>query len=248
VSTPSAGETHEEAFERIEASVDRGDADLRELGFWRLLSTVKAEPALAERWAEVAGRIDRKAFEARVRVRVPVWVGNLVLGGGVAVSSSLAALALFLVGSSGGREARPVLAGLALLAAAGGLSLTVHSPTHWLVGRLVGIRFTHYFVSWRPFPPRPGLKAEYASYLRSAPRRRALMHASGAIATKLAPFGVLAALGPFDGYRRLPDWSLWAVTLLGVLQIVSDLAFSIRSSDWKKVRRELRVARNVSRR
>ncbi len=52
-------------FERIEAAVDAGQADLRALGFWRLLARVKADQVLAHHWAEQAGRIDRKAFEAR---------------------------------------------------------------------------------------------------------------------------------------------------------------------------------------
>ena len=66
-------------FERIEAAVDAGQTDLRALGFWRLLAKVKADPVLAHHWAEQAGRIDRKAFEARALLLVPVWFGNALL-------------------------------------------------------------------------------------------------------------------------------------------------------------------------
>jgi hypothetical protein len=69
------------------------------------------------------------------------------------------------------------------------------------------------------------------------------MHASGALATKAAPFALLAALGPLEGYRALPRWSLWAVTLYGVGQVLTDVLFSTKRSDWKKVRRERRLAR-----
>src|SRR5688572_25177525 len=79
MSLPQSAETYEEAFRRIETAVDSGSTDLRALGFWRLLERVKAERHLAQHWAEVAGRIDRKAFESRVRLRIPVWAGNLLL-------------------------------------------------------------------------------------------------------------------------------------------------------------------------
>ncbi|HXF73659.1 MAG TPA: hypothetical protein VNO79_13755 [Actinomycetota bacterium] len=228
----------QEEFARIEAAVDAGRTDLSRLGFWRLVREVKVEPALSHHWAEQVGRIDRKAFERSVPLRVPLWVGNVVLGAGVLVSAALGPTALALAVSG-----RGALAGLALLASAVGLSAAVHSPTHLLVGRLLGIRFTHYFLPTRRFPPFPGVKIDYASYLRAPPGRRALMHASGALATKAAPFALLAALGPLEGYRALPRWSLWAVTLYGVALIVTDVLFSTKRSDWKKVRRERRLAR-----
>ncbi|HXF37194.1 MAG TPA: hypothetical protein VNO17_08445 [Actinomycetota bacterium] len=230
----------QEAFARVEAAVEAGDTDLSRLGFWRLVREVKVDPVLSAHWAEQVGRIDRKAFEARVPLRLPVWAGNLILGAGFVASCGLAALAL---GLARGDPPRPTPAGLLLLASAGGLATTVHCPAHWAVGRLLGIGFTHYFLKLRPFPPRPGLKIDQASYLRTEPGRRALMHASGALATKVAPFALLAALGPLPGYRQLPDWSLWAVTLFGLGQIVTDVVFSRRSSDWMRVRRERMVAR-----
>lgn len=220
---------HQESFERIEASVDAGQTDLRSLGFWRLLATVKADPALAGRWAEVAGRIDRKAFEARVRWRLPVWAGNALLLAGTAVGVAAIGLAV-------GTDSE-AMAGLALLFAAGTWSTTWHDLAHWAVGRLVGIGFTWYFLGAR-FPPSPGLKIDYATYLRAPAAMRAWMHASGAIATKLASFVALA----FWPATESPAWAAWGLVALGVLQIVTDVVFSVRSSDWKKVRRELRVA------
>jgi hypothetical protein len=107
-----------------------------------------------------------------------------------------------------------------------------------VVGRLLGIRFTSYFASLPP-PPLPGLKTDYATYLRASPITRVWMHASGAIATKLAPFLALA-LAPASG---APRWAIAVLLGLGILQIVTDVVFSTRASDWKKVRRELTVAR-----
>jgi hypothetical protein len=218
-----------EAFARIEAAVDGGDGDLRALGFWRLVAGVKRQPAVAERWAEQIGRIDGKAFRAGVRLRAPVWAGNLVLIVGVVVGA---------VGVIVAREAsKAVVAGLALILAGGVWSVSTHCLAHWVVGRLVGMRFSSYFVAG--VPPRPGLKTDYATYLRVDASGRAIMHAAGAIATKLSPFVALL----FWPGTRAPWWAAAALVTLGVLQIVTDVLFSVRSSDWKKVRRERAIAR-----
>lgn len=217
-------------FDRIEAAVDAGDTDLGALGFWRLLRRVKAERALSLHWADQAGRIDRKAFEARVRPRFPVWFGNLVLLVGALAGIAAAAIAV--------DAEDETVAGLALVFAGLAWTVALHSPTHWVVGRLVGIRFTAYFFGG-PFPPRPGVKIDYASYLRASPISRAWMHASGAIATKLAPFLALA----FWPATEAPAWAAIVLVAVGVFQVVSDIVFSTKSSDWKKVRREVRAAR-----
>ncbi|MGZ8628733.1 MAG: hypothetical protein ACXWYN_08420 [Actinomycetota bacterium] len=223
-------ESYQEAFERIEAAVNAGDSDLRALGFWRLLARVKADPALARHWADVAGRIDRTAFERRVRPRFPVWFGNAVLVLGVVVGA--VAVGIAFASASGS------VSGLALLVAGGVWSVAWHDLAHWLAGRLAGIRFTSYFIGG-PAPPRPGLKTDYATYLRATPAARVWMHASGAIATKLAPFAALAFWPATDASA----WAAWGLVALGLFEIAMDVVFSVRSSDWKKVRRELRVAR-----
>jgi hypothetical protein len=231
MSVPETGATYQASFERIEAAVAAGETDLRRLGFWKLVAGVKRDRVLAEHWADIVGRIDRRAFETAVRFRLPVWLGNAVLAVGTLAGA-------FLVGFAVGTD-QAVQAGIALVLAGGVWSVAWHDLAHWVVGRAVGIRFTCYFVGG-PFPPRPGLKSDYATYLRTSPRSRAWMHASGAIATKLAPFVVLA-LWPASG---APWWAAVTLLALGLLQIVTDVLFSVRSSDWKKVRRELRVARD----
>jgi hypothetical protein len=226
-----AESTYQEAFARIEAAVAAGETDLGALGFWRLIGKVKTDPVLAAHWADAAGRIDRAAFAARVRLRVPVWAGNGLLLAGTAAGAVAVGI--------GVTTASPTVAGLALLFAGGAWSVSVHDLAHWLVGRATGIRFTWHYLSTRPFPPRPGLKTEYATYLRASPTGRVWMHASGAIATKLAPFAALA----FWPASAAPAWAAWGLVALGAFEIVMDVLFSVRSGDWKKVRRERRVAR-----
>jgi len=217
-------------FRRIEAAVDAGQSDLRALGFWRLLARVKADQVLAHHWAEHAGRIDRKAFEARTRFRVPVWFGNAVLVVGTLVGAAAVAFAL----TTNSEE----LAGLALIFAALDWSATFHVPAHWLVGRAMGMRFLAYYIR-DLIPPVPGLKIDYATYLRVAPEARAWMHASGAIASKIGPFLALA-FWPASG---APGWAAWAILGYGLLIIGTDVVISTRKSDWKRFRREMRIAR-----
>ncbi len=230
---PQAGESYGDGLARIQAAVDAGDTDLSPLGFWRLVTRLKLDPPAAEEWADRAGRIDRGAFEARVRPLYAVWLGNLVLAFGVFVGAAAAAYGL--------RSDNPTAAGLAFIVAAGAWSASVHDLAHWAAGRLSGIRFLAYFFGG-PFPPRPGLKIDYATYLRASPGARARMHAAGALATKIAPF---VALG-FALAADAPLWSILVIVAVGVFQIVTDILFSTTSSDWKRVRRERAVARELA--
>ncbi len=228
--SPSGGLGAE--LHRIEAAVDAGDTDLRRLGFWRVVGLIKRDDELIERHAEQVGRIDRKAFLARIGFHIPVGLGNAILLVVVAVGGLAAWVA---VESS---PADPTVAGLALLVAAGAWAVGFHSPTHWLVGRLVGIRFTDYFLGGKPIPY-PGLKTDYATYLRADPIRTGVdarvgrrRHEAGAV-----PRARVRAR------RRCPGWAVAALLALGAFQIVTDVVISTKRSDWKKVRRELAVAR-----
>jgi hypothetical protein len=217
------------ALDAVEEAVRTGSTDLTASGFWRVVAQVKRDPRLTEAFADRIGRIDADAFRARVKPLFPVWLGNLVLLGVVVGGAGAVAVAARTEG---------VIAGLALVAAAGAWSLGIHAPAHWAFGRLVGIRCVAYFFGGPP-PPRPGLKTDYATYLRTPAARRAWFHASGAIATKAAPF-VALALAPATA---APAWAAVIVLGLGILQIVTDAVFSVEVSDWKRFRREMAIAR-----
>jgi hypothetical protein len=230
VNVPAPIEDYRDAFARIEAAVAEGETDLAALGFWRLLSKVKRDPVLSSHWADAAGRIDRVAFESRVRLRFPIWFGNAVLVGATAAGVAAVIIAV--------QTTSPTVAGLALVFAAADWSASVHGLAHWLAGRAARIRFTSYFFD-RPFPPTPGLKTDYATYLRASPEARAWMHASGAIASKISPLVALA----FWPATVAPVWAALVIAAYTLLLVVIDVIYSVRYSDWKKVRRELRVAR-----
>ncbi|MEP6757586.1 MAG: hypothetical protein ABJB55_00155 [Actinomycetota bacterium] len=220
-------------LERIEAAVAAGDRDLRSLGFWKVIGAIKRDRAAIVRHADQAGRIDTAAFRAGVRTRVRPWigvVGMLVLSAAGVVGVALAA------------TWTDAWAGLALLGAGVAWSIGWHLPAHAFVGWLAGIRYTDAFLGGPP-PPRPGIKTDYATYLKAEPSMRAWFHASGAIATKLAPF-VALALWPST---NAPMWSAWALLAVGAIQIGTDVTLSTKSSDWKKFRRERTVAKNLQR-
>jgi hypothetical protein len=218
------------SLDRIEAAVAAGNRDLRALGFWAIVAAVKLDRASVDAHADQIGRVDTAAFRAGVRLRAPVWLGNTLLLLATAAGAAAVALSFALD--------RPTWKGIALVAAGAIWSVSLHSPTHWLVGSLVGIRWTDYFLGGPP-PPRPGLKSDYGTYLRADPVSRAWMHASGAVATKLAPFLALAFWPASDA----PAWAGVVLAALGVLQIATDVAFSTKTSDWKKFRREKAIAR-----
>ena len=218
------------SIERVLAECERQpDPDLARLGFWKAVAAVKRDRALVDRHADRIARIDRAAFERSVPLRFPIAVGLAVDLLGVVIAIGLLALSASL--TSRGRD-------LVFLVAFGGLLVATHTLAHWAVGSLAGIRFTHWFAV-PPKRPQPGFQIDYASYLRAPARARAWMHASGAIVTKILPF----ALVPLAVGIGVDALAVWALLVIGVLQIATDAIWSVRASDWKKFRREMRAAR-----
>ena len=206
-----------------------GRPDLRALGFWRAVAAVKRRPELVDRYATRIAAIDRAAFRRHVRLAFPVAVGVILLDLGL--FGGLLLLGIAMLVDHPWRE-------IIVLVAAGAIDVTTHGLAHLAVGTVVGIDFTDWFVDL-PKRPQPGFKIDYASYLRASPRQRAWMHAAGAIATKLVPFLVI----PYALAIGTDLWAVLALLALGVVQVGFDVLYSVRSSDWKKFRREMRLAR-----
>jgi hypothetical protein len=218
------------ALESCERELAAGRTpDLRALGFWRAVAAVKRHPELVDRYATRIATIDRAAFRRHVRLALPVALGVILLDLGL--FGGLLLLGIATVVAHPWRE-------IIVLVATGALDLTTHGLAHLAVGTLVGINFTDWFVDL-PKRPQPGFKIDYASYLRASPRQRAWMHAAGAIATKFTPFLVI----PYALAIGTDTWAVLALLALGIVQILFDVLFSVRASDWKKFRREMRLAR-----
>lgn len=220
-----------------------GKPDLKRLGFWKAVGAVKRDRALVDRYADRIGAIDRKSFERRVALRFPAALGvafdvfQLALGIGL-IGLVLGAAAPLELIYRPPAWATPPWRELIFLAGMGAILVASHTLTHWVFGTLAGIRFTHWFAV-PPFKPQPGFKIDYASYLRTRAMSRAWMHASGAIVTKLVPF----AAYPFALQAGLDPWAIWLILGIGVLQVATDALWSVKASDWKKFKREMRAAR-----
>jgi hypothetical protein len=229
-----AGEKIEGALWKIEGEVAKGNYDLKGMGVWGLVGEVRRDLRLAERFAERIAQVDRLAFEKTVNfgLTAPVWLGNLLELAGTAVG--LGAI-LFALGEEGNIQ------GIGLVAGAGILMGTLHPLAHYVVGRALGITFTNYFLN-APLKVQPCVKTDYATYLRVAPLRRAAMHAAGALATKLVPILALAMAVVLGA----PGWSILALAVFSIVPIVTDVFFSTKIGDWKRVLREVRAHRRAT--
>lgn len=222
----------ENVLEACERKLSAGESiDLGSQGFWKAVGRVKRDPVLVERYADRIGEVDRKAFERWARFSFPIRLGETLLWLGTLMSLAIVAIGYYV---------DEPWNGLLLVAGTGGLLVTTHGLGHLIVGRIVGMRFTHWFIADLT-RPQPGVKTDYASYLRTPARRRAWMHASGALTTKAMPFLMLgAALG-----MEAPAWAWFVLVGIGALTITTDITMSVKRSDWKKFSREMAIAREL---
>ncbi|HEX9854500.1 MAG TPA: hypothetical protein VGC47_04240 [Acidimicrobiia bacterium] len=218
-------------LEAAERSVFAGSG-LSGTRFWGAVALVKADRPLVDRYADRIAAIDQEALQRWAMLTVPLGLGTTLM--------SIATLAgLALVGWTYALDGLPAVAVFAV--GLGALLVTTHGLAHLVVGRLAGIRFTTWFVGPLSVPLTGGVKIDYGTYLRAAAKRRAWMHASGAIVTKLVPFALVGAAIAAD----LPAWAVWGVIALGVANVVLDLVWSTKRSDWKRFRREMTFARSA---
>jgi hypothetical protein len=220
----------EQTLAACEQQLQAGETpDLRVAGFWRAVAAVKRRRELVDRYAARIAAIDRQVFRRRVRLTFPVTLGVIALDLGL-----VGGVVLLVIAMGVDHPWRDLL----VLVAAGALDVTTHGMSHLAVGSFVGIDFTDWFIDL-PKRPQPGFKIDYASYLRASPRQRAWMHAAGAIATKVTPFLVIL----YAVVIGAATWAVLVLLALGVIQIATDLLFSVKTSDWKKFRREMGLAR-----
>lgn len=166
-------------------------------------------------------------------LRIPVWAGNLIslallgLGGLLLLTAKTGTLfGLNLLAFQ-----TPLLnfAIAAALLLGGGLLLWVfsHSIAHWFAGRLLGVRFTHYFVGTTPVARLlplpdllqellvvPGIAIDAESKRRVSPRRMAAMYAAGPVVSTLF---VVAAAG-FAATVAIPAFHLFGLPLHTLLK------------------------------
>jgi hypothetical protein len=214
----------EAVLAKAEARVSEGGG-LDGIGFWPAVARVKGNRELAERYGARIAAIDDAAFRQWAVLVVPFVPGAILAS--IAAVAGVAAIgwSYYLDGL-----VAVVVFYLGLVA----LFPSTHALAHLLVGRLLGIGFTAWFVgSWRR--PQPGIKFDYESYLLAPARHRAWMHAAGAITTKLLPLALLGAAVA----AGLPTWAVWGLVVVFVVSVLFDVFWSTKSSDWKRFKREM---------
>jgi hypothetical protein len=217
----------EQALAAAEAQVASGHG-LSGTGFWRAVATVKRDSELVERYADRIAAVDQAAFAQWALVTVPMATGTLLAFLGTAAG-------LILVSVTYQLDGFPAV--LVFYLGFGTLLASTHALGHLIVGRILNIGFTRWFVASLS-RPQPGVKIDYSTYLRAPARSRAWMHISGAIITKIIPFALLGAASA----AGLPTWAVLGLAVIGVVMIITDVVWSTSSSDWMKFRREMKFA------
>ena len=200
--------------------------DIKGHRFWKAVAAVKADDSLVSRYAERMGVIDHAAFKSWALYTVPSTTGTTLM-----VVATILGLAIILAGY----YVDDPWNGVALVLGTAVLLVSTHGLTHMTVGRIQGMQFSNWFIGTIS-RPQPGVKIAYTSYLHTPARSRAWMHASGAIVSKLLPFLLLGAAWGMEA----PAWSWWVLIIIGIGQILTDVFWSTKASDWKKYRREMK--------
>ena len=222
-----SSESIEASLLAAEGAVERGEG-LRGTGFWKAVGRVKGNSELVDRYADRIAAIDEKAHANWAILRIPVGLGT-----GLAVLATVVGVVLMFWSVNLGGAA----GGLMLLVGMGVVLTATHGLAHLALGRLFGIHFTSWFVGTMK-RPQPGVKVDYSTYLRTAPKRRAWMHAAGAIVGKIVPFAAI----PFALAGDFPWWVLTALLVIGIGQIITDVLWSTKASDWSRFSREMKYA------
>ena len=161
--------------------------------------------------------LSRKRFEGKVSLTLGLFTGNLL-----EIIATIAAIVLaFRVNTDW------VLYLCVLI-----LMATLHPLSHYLAGRLFGIRFTHYYLNG-PARIEPTLRINYFSYLKAKGVKRALMHVSGVIGTLAAPL-IVALIALDKGDLGVAMNLMYFFLLL----IVFELLTSTKIGDLMKAERE----------
>jgi hypothetical protein len=170
------------------------------------------------------------------RHRIPLGLGNVI-----EVLGCLAAIALVL-------EAPYVenipLAFVAYLLSWGCLVFFPHCLAHFITGRILGVRFSHYFISASPVTrmqlpiisgvmsklPVLGLKIRPESLKSVNHGARTVMFASGAAASMLLPFLVFVI-----SIGRLPSILVGILLVLSLANLAFDLYYSPKAGDLSRI-------------
>lgn len=236
-----------EKLEKIKAGVDGGDFSvIKELGFYKIVSEIKKNRELGDKFASMIGDIDYKFFDSRIRFKIPFTIGTIIELG-------LAIISLILL-YLGARAEPGIIEALLFLLSALLMMTALHPISHAIAGKAFGIRFYFYFLDG-PLLIEPTLKTDYASYVKAEPMKRAIFHLAGAINSIATTFFVfLVALLTKSADISVIITFLWfaftafseIIPLIVVKLGIKKIIFAdFRKSDSYRALREYRIAKGV---
>jgi multisubunit Na+/H+ antiporter MnhG subunit len=203
--------------EEIKDELVRLEENYSQAAFLDIVKRLKKERINDDELLEKIETISQRRFKERVSFTLSVTSGNIF-----ECALTIAAIALVFWVNSIWMLYVSVLV----------LMATLHPLSHYLIGGLVGIRFTHYYLNG-PARVEPTLRIDYFSYLKISGKKRALMHVSGVIGTVMAPLFVLA-VAIYKGANE----AAMNLFILFVLLIVFELLTSTKIGDLMKAKRE----------
>ena len=176
---------------------------------------------------------------------LPIWLGNTIEAMGILVGIGF----LFSINLM----AHPVLRFITTLASMVCFWYFPHCLSHFIIGRALGIRFTHYritksslaklkspfFLSLLLSFPTLGLVIDKNSLSRTVPLRRAMMHSSGVIASMLLP-----AIPLIYSLSKMPSWVNLLLFFLFTFNLFFSLYASSKAGDLRRARRALKMVRD----
>ncbi len=185
--------------------------------FWAIVNQVKKDRINDDALLEQIENISRQRFREKVSFTLSIPAGNLLEG-----VTTIAAIVL----------AYQISSDWMLYLSALILMTTLHPLSHYIIGSLLGIRFTHYYLNG-PARIEPTLKIDYFSYLKASGKRRALMHVSGVVGTVAAPL-IVALIALNNGANAIAT----NLFIFFWILILFELLTSTKIGDLMRARRE----------
>ncbi len=185
--------------------------------FQDIVTKVKREKLNNAELVEKIEGISLKRFKEKKPVTISVISGNILEG-----SIGIAAIALpFVINSD-----------LVFYLLAIALMTTLHPLSHYFTGRMVGIKFTHYYLNG-PARIEPTLRIDHSSYLKIPGNKRALMHVSGVAGTLAAPL-----IAGFIALNKGAAGVASNLFILFLLLMIFELLTSTKVGDLMRAKRE----------
>ena len=203
--------------EKLKETLRSMESEYDGKSFGGIIELVKRDKINDDELLEQIENLSQKRFRKKVSFTLGVPAGNLLEG-------FVSVVTLFL--------AFQISSDWVLYLSALILMATLHPLSHYVTGRMSGIRFTHYYLNG-PAKIEPTLRIDNFSYLKASGEKRAIMHLSGVIGTLAGPLiAMVIALGKGTLAAAMN------LIVLFLLLIVFELLTSTKIGDLMKAKRE----------